>query len=108
MDNQVEPIEQKELSEEQFATIKHMVSHGTLIALAPHNKVGDSNDDVEKYLKLLIMYYDLVDQKFMENVTSWFLGMLVDIRAKGERTFEAFALTETAIALFQAPEGLVH
>lgn len=110
-----------ELTEEQFNVLKAMVTNNVTVAVLPDALPEDTDTMRVNHAHHLEVFGNLIALGFVDEITSKFTEAIEEVMEErrlaieaGEdvtmflRSFRAFAVTETGIHMFNAPEGLIN
>jgi hypothetical protein len=97
----------KELTEHQFKFLKSMCDSKVYIIMIPSPIDSDAAEMKEHHATGMKDILDLVEMKFLENITDKFQEMLNEVTKDGGRGFEAYLLSESTVRMF-TPGALVN
>lgn len=110
-----------ELTEEQFNVLKVMVTNKVTVAVLPDALPEDSDAMRINHAHHLEVFGNLIALGFVDEITSKFTEAIEEVTEErrkaveaGEdvtlflRSFRAFAVNETGVSMFSAPEGLTN
>ena len=110
-----------ELSEQQFKILKQMVTADVYFIIIP-DLLPEDNDIMKKnHAEAIAMFNGFMEMGFAENLTDKFTESIKELQEERrkivaanpeeqsfERGFSAYVLTEAAVRMFAAPEGMVN
>jgi hypothetical protein len=110
-----------ELTEEQFQILKAMCASNVYFIVVPDILETDTDQIKVNHAAHVKMLSTFVTLGFAENITDKFLDTIKEVQEEqrkaieaGEadatmmRGFSAYCLTEAAISMFSAPEGMIN
>ncbi len=106
-----------ELTQDQFDILKAIVNSHVYVVVIPDLLPTDPQVVLDNHAKHIELFATFVASGFAENITNRFTDTIEEIRKEREgsdegsllmRGFSAYCLTEMAVRMFSAPEGLVN
>lgn len=111
----------EELTKEMFDILKTLCANRVFTVLVPDVLESDSEQIHANHANHIKTFTTLIAHGFAKEITSEFEATIKEIKAEQEkliasgsheqaliRGFTAFVLTEQAVSMFSAPEGLVN